>query len=238
VAGAVPVKERCAPSLMDRYDPSPHQDPSGTGDGHGTAPRALSRREWFFASYLWLVLKNVMGWGLILAAMVAGPLVPGPGGIPLFLIGFALISFPGKRRLTARVLRGRPVRWRARAMLWISVAVALALPALVMALAPAGIQPAWLGEQSARGPLAVLLLYLLGAALTWLLVWVSPRALNLVLRLVPRARRRVRPWLRHQGIRLLPPRRRRRHPHEGGSGPFRLKDEILKFYRKRRHDRH
>jgi hypothetical protein len=43
---------------------------------------------------------------------VAGPLVPGPGGIPLFLIGFALISFPGKRRLTARVLRGKPVRFQ------------------------------------------------------------------------------------------------------------------------------
>ena len=44
----------------------------------------------------------------ILLSFVAGPLVPGPGGIPLFLIGFTLISFPGKRRLTARVLRGTP----------------------------------------------------------------------------------------------------------------------------------
>jgi len=34
--------------------------------------------------------------------MVMGPLVPGPGGLPLFLIGFGLITFPGKRRITAR----------------------------------------------------------------------------------------------------------------------------------------
>src|SRR6476660_8147226 len=70
----------------------------------------LSRRQRFLKSWFWFILKNILGWVLILAAFAAGPLVPGPGGIPLFLIGFALITFPGKRRLTARVLRGRPLR--------------------------------------------------------------------------------------------------------------------------------
>ena len=69
-----------------------------------------SRGQRFLTSRYWLILKNVIGWVLILLSFAAGPLVPGPGGIPLFLIGFALISFPGKRRLTARVLRGKPVR--------------------------------------------------------------------------------------------------------------------------------
>src|SRR6476469_9682554 len=104
-------------------DPPPHTQ------------RAPSRGQRFLASYYWLVLKNVLGWTLILLSFVAGPLVPGPGGIPLFLIGFALISFPGKRRLTARVLRGRPVRFASRPFLLISLGAALVLAAVALPLA-------------------------------------------------------------------------------------------------------
>src|SRR4029077_4270577 len=67
----------------------------------------LSRAGRFFAGYAWLILKNIVGWALILISPAVGFTLPGPGGIPLFLIGFALVTFPGKRQLTARVMRGR-----------------------------------------------------------------------------------------------------------------------------------
>jgi hypothetical protein len=180
------------------------------------------------------VLKNILGWLLILASFVAGPLVPGPGGIPLFLIGFALISFPGKRRLTARVLRGKPVRFRSGQFALLSFALALIVPAI--ALAGVRIFARGRAGLAARGPLAVLLLYLLGAAITWCVVRATPHGLNVFLRIVARARRTFRPWLRHHRIRLLPPRWRRRHPHEPGHGPFRLADEIIGFRRRKRHE--
>ena len=196
---------------------------------HQTPP---TRRQRFWGSIYWFILKNVLGWLLILAALVVGPTVPGPGGIPLFLIGFALVSFPGKRRLTARVLRGKPVRFRGRPFVLVSATVALAAPAVVMVVART--RSRWLAEQSAQGSAAVVVLYLLGVALFWLAARLFPHALNLLLRVVARARHRFRPWLRRHRIRLLPPRWRTRHPHEAGSGPYRLKDEILKYTRRRR----
>ena len=92
----------------------------------------LTRGQRFLTMRTWLVLKNLIGWVLIFGALVAGPLVPGPGGLPLFLIGFALISFPGKRRLTARVLRGRPVQFRPALVAVICAGTALIAPALVL----------------------------------------------------------------------------------------------------------
>lgn len=184
------------------------------------------------AGYTWLVLKNVLGWLLILSSFVAGPLVPGPGGIPLFLIGFALVSFPGKRRLTARVLRGRPVRFPPRPFLLASVAVSLTVPALFLIIARPRSQ--WLGRLYGMSTLAPAALFAVLAAITWVGSRSVPPALNLLLRVIARGRRKFRPWLRHHHIRLLPPRWRRRHAHEPGSGAFRLKDEILKFSRRRR----
>ena len=198
-------------------------------DKHVTPP--LTRRQRFFAGYTWLILKNAIGWVLILASFVAGPLVPGPGGIPLFLIGFALVNFPGKRRLTARVLRGRPVRLRHGPFVLVSLTVALVVPAIVLGVARPRSQ--WVAQLYADRLLALAPVYAVGAAITWLLARASPPALNLLLRGVAKGRRRFRPWLRHRRIRLLPPRRRRRHAHEPGIGPLRLKDEILKFVRKR-----
>ena len=191
----------------------------------------------FLASRYWLVLKNIIGWILILAALVAGPLVPGPGGIPLFLIGFALISFPGKRRLTARVLRGKPVRFRHTPFALICTGVALILPALFVTFVPS--RPRWIAKLRAdavtRGSLAILALYSIGVVVVWGLARLTPHVLNLLLRIIAKARRKFRPWLRRHRIRLLPPRRRRRHPHETGIGPLRLKDEILKFGKRRQH---
>lgn len=205
------------------------------------SPRAAppSRRWRFLADYVWLVLKNVIGWVLILASLVAGPLVPGPGGIPLFLIGFALVSFPGKRRLTARVLRGRPVRFRHLPFALVSAGVALVVPAVVWLVVDE--RPWWVaGVRAAAvnyGPGAAVSLYLTVVAVLWVLARATPHVLNLALRIVSRGRRTFRPWLRHHHIHLLPPRWRCRHPHEPGTGPFRLTDEIVRFTKRhRRHD--
>src|SRR3954470_8116769 len=88
------------------------------------------RRALLFANWFWFVLKNVVGGLRILPAMVMGPLVPGPGGLPLFLIGFGLITFPGKRRITARVLSGAPVSPQSRAYRRGVAGIAIFAPAL------------------------------------------------------------------------------------------------------------
>jgi hypothetical protein len=186
-----------------------------------------SRRERFFGGWFWLILKNIIGWSLIVVAFVAGPLVPGPGGIPLFLVGFALITFPGKRRLTARVLRGREVRFAGGPFVLISLAVAGTLG--VIALGAARARYEWVRTQYSRGWWAIVLSYLIAVALIWLVARATPHVINAMLRLMAKARRKFRPWLRHHHIRLLPPRWRVRHGHEAGRGPFRLKDEILKM---------
>src|SRR5438045_4693964 len=77
--------------------------PTGpTGSSGARRPPRLFR-------YLWIILKNVIGWILILCSGAVGLVSPGPFGVPLFFIGFALITFPGKRGLTARVLKGKPI---------------------------------------------------------------------------------------------------------------------------------
>ena len=138
----------------------------------------LTRGQRFLATRTWLVLKNLIGWVLIVAAFVAGPLVPGPGGLPLFLIGFALISFPGKRRLTARVLRGRPVQFRPALFALICAGTALIAPALVLLVVRH--RPRWFARARTgaftHGPIAVATLYLLLGAVVWVLVRLTPHA--------------------------------------------------------------
>src|SRR5690348_15010287 len=73
------------------------------------------RLQHFIQEYSWTIVRNIIGWILIVVAPVLGALLPGPGGLPLFLIGFALVTFPGKRKLTARVLRGRRLHIEDRA---------------------------------------------------------------------------------------------------------------------------
>jgi hypothetical protein len=183
----------------------------------------------FFSSFYWLILKNVIGWLLILAALVAGPLVPGPGGIPLFLIGFALISFRGKRRLTARVLRGKPIRLNSKIFALVSVAIGFAAPAILLAIAHT--RSRWRAGLWVGGSGGLVLIYAASVMLALLALRASPFAVNVLLRIVPRMRRRVRPWLRRHRIRLLPPRYRRAHETHGGV--YRLKEEILGWSRRR-----
>ncbi|HEX8524330.1 MAG TPA: hypothetical protein VF669_18890 [Tepidisphaeraceae bacterium] len=190
-------------------------------------PARQTRTQRFYASWYWLILRNIIGWLLIVAAFVAGPLVPGPGGIPLFLIGFALISFPGKRRLTARVLRGIPFRFHKGPFVFIALLIALALPLPLLLIAQT--RSARLATQLRRGPVAAGVIYLVAALALWTLARLTPHGLNLLLRLIARGRRKFRPWLRRHRIRLLPPRWRMRLGHEAGAGPFSLKEEILKF---------
>jgi hypothetical protein len=181
-------------------------------------------RDRFLARYAWLILRNLLGWTLILLSFVAGPLVPGPGGIPLFLIGFALVSLPGKRRLLARVLRGRPIHYQTRGFAVTTLAVAVIGATVALALT----QP-WTYRPFGSPALTNLASCLGGTAAAWLLIRLGLRLTNALLRIVPRARRRVRPWLRRHRIRLLPPRWRPRLPHEPGVGPYRLRDEILRI---------
>jgi hypothetical protein len=188
-----------------------------------------SRSQRFFASYYWLILKNVIGWPLIFASFVAGPLVPGPGGIVLFLIGFALVTFPGKRKLTARVLRGRRIRLQNRSVILAIIAVALVVPGIVLLL---GIQTQWLPNGLSDSPARAAGSYFAGVLLMGLVACLAVLIANLLLRVMPPIRRRVRPWLRRHRVRLLPPRWRHRLPHEPGSGPFRLKDEILAYLKR------
>lgn len=116
------------------------------------------------AVYFWWVLRNTLGWILILISFVAGPLVPGPGGIPLFLIGFALITFPGKRRLTARVLRGRPIRPAGNGFTLIAAGVSLLIAAFMILLVRDW--SGWPAHAFAHGPVLVLILWL-NVALQW-----------------------------------------------------------------------
>src|SRR6478735_6437321 len=89
------------PSTPQQPPPHPPQSPARRA--------ALSGIRRFIEEYFWFVLKNVLGWIFILGSLPVGLTLPGPGGIPLFLIGFALVTFPGKRRLTSHVIRGRPI---------------------------------------------------------------------------------------------------------------------------------
>lgn len=198
---------------------------SANAAASGDAPDSVSRGALIWA-YTWFIVKNVLGWTLMVAAWPIGILVPGPGGVPLFLIGFALVTFPGKRRLTSRVLRGRIVPLDHRNFTRIALACALLAPvALFWILVPKHLSPERLADWGAWGIAGACVGII---ALAWLFARVTFRVLNAVIRIVPRIRRMIRPWMRDHGIRLLPPRVRRRMAdapdHE---------DEILTF-----HDRH
>ncbi len=187
----------------------------------------------FIAGYFWFILKNIAGWTMILSSLVIGPLIPGPGGIPLFLLGFALISFPGKRRLTSRVLRGRPISLRSRRTRIAVIAVAVILPAGLYVLdrylpAPKRIPP--------LNPVSLAGAYLLAVVAVGLLAILFLLGLNLLLKIIPRGRRRVRPWLRHRGIRLLPPRYRLWFHPDGRCERHSVREEIVEIH-ERHHER-
>ena len=75
---------------MARQNPSqPQPDPANVPFAAAvTDARTLTDRiRRFFAEYAWFIVRNVIGWLLIVASPALGVLVPGPGGLPIFLIG-------------------------------------------------------------------------------------------------------------------------------------------------------
>ncbi len=192
----------------------------------------------YFTGYFWFILKNVIGWVLILASIPIGITVPGPGGIPAFLIGFALVTFPGKRRLTSRVMRGRPIDLEAEIFTF-ATAVVSVLVTLVLLWFISDRYEKLLEEYHLKAAQLVGIC-LLALVVTWLVTRLALNVLNWVLQTMPRIRRRIRPWLRRQGINVLPPRRRRTAvPNANGTGVTMAAgggDEILEFH-ERHHDR-
>ena len=104
-----PTQSTPAPGVQGVSPPPPAAPPAQLD----YATPGLLGMHRYFADYFWFILKNVIGWTFILASPVLGVALPGPGGIPVFLIGFALVTFPGKRKITSRVMRGKPLRLEA-----------------------------------------------------------------------------------------------------------------------------
>ena len=180
----------------------------------------------FVHEYARTLAKNVIGWVLIALSLVLGPMVPGPGGIPIFLIGFAMVSFPGKRRLTARVMRGRQIGRPHRTYHLVSVAISLVLASVGTLLLTLNSRlGVWLAGAIADPRLAVFCAYLALASIFWMGMRLLPSIVNVFLPWVPPIRRKIRPWMRRHGLHLLPPRHRDRHaPFDSGHRPH---DEIL-----------
>lgn len=176
--------------------------------------------------WVWFLLKNLIGWALIVASFVIGPAIPGPGGIPLFLIGFALITFPGKRRATARVMRGVRVNPRGSAYRVTVICAALLAPAAIIGYT----QWKWGIWDWRTGELAVVTFacYLAAVGLVGLILW-NGRLINWLIGKVPPIRRKVRPWLHGHGVDLLPPRRRRRFVDAPPAAALSMDDTIIEL---------
>ncbi len=184
----------------------------------------------FIRQYAWFLLKNLIGWILLLSSLVLGPAVPGPGGLPLFLIGFTLVTFPGKRRLTARVLRGRqipPTSVRYHRICWL---VSILVPALIVWIfgERSGVE-GWIYRHNWEPPVARLAAFVTMALALLAVLRLTPLAANAILRIMPRIRRKIRPALRHVGIRLLPPRWLRHSDGKLAGRIRRAEEEIVHF---------
>ncbi|HEY8666134.1 MAG TPA: lysylphosphatidylglycerol synthase transmembrane domain-containing protein [Tepidisphaeraceae bacterium] len=176
---------------------------------HAPPPRRPpSRLRQFFSDYAWIIVKNLIGWLLIVLAGPIGIALPGPGGIPLFLIGFALITFPGKRKLTARILRGKGYDLCAWGLRCAAAALAAGVPIAATWWLLRHID--WAADYVHRNKLLFAGTFIAAVVITWIAARLGFTLMNWAVRLAPRARRRVRPWMRRRGIDLLPPRRRRR----------------------------
>src|SRR5213078_1423888 len=112
--------------------------------------------------------------------------LPGPGGLPIFLIGFALVTFPGKRKLTARVLRGRRLRIEDRAYAMTAGFFAIAIPGIVWWVIWARYEEdiRRLIEEYTPKKSVFVLGPLLAIVLTWLVTRLSLKMLNGLLRLL------------------------------------------------------
>ena len=178
--------------------------------------------------YAAVIIKNILGYALMLSALVLGSFFPIPIGTPIFFIGFALITLPGKRRLTSSALRGVPIKIYTRRAFWWRLAISLLLPPATVWILEFQRQKTLHPSQMSLGRLC--LVYLIAFASAWVLTWVALNLINAVVKILPRVRRKVRPWLRGHGIHLLPPRRKRRLA--GSAGRPIDKDQILSIDRR------
>jgi hypothetical protein len=162
----------------------------------------------FFAKYSWILIKNLVGWVFIICAVPVAGLFPGPLGLPMFLIGFALVTLPGKRRLTSRVLRGIPININSSTVrTWRTVAAILLPPFFPLILAwVESHRPEVLAYVEHFGATGMAAAYLVCVTVTWIGSYWFLRAVNVAMRFIPGVRRRIRPWMRRRGINLLPPR--------------------------------
>jgi uncharacterized membrane protein YbhN (UPF0104 family) len=207
--------------------PEPLPNPAAPPQHHRHRPTFAERIKEFFAGYFWFILKNVIGWVLMLSALPVGLVVPGPGGLPIFLIGFALVTFPGKRKLTARVMRGRGMRLESAFFTTITSFVSIVLTAgLIWFLVW---KWGWVIETYSIPVISIVLVCVLAAAVTWLVTRLSLRVADWILRNMPRARRFIRPWLRRKGFYLLPPRRKRGAAPDDGAAVA-SNEEILEIH--------
>ena len=173
-------------------------------------PEKIATEAKYLERYAWIIIKNVVGWVLMLSAIAVGSVFPIPLGTPMFLIGFALITFPGKRHITSSALRGIPIRiYTRKALMWRLAFSLLLPPASVWFLA---FQRHPIIHPSQISLLRLCAVYAVAIVGAWILTLVMLLAINLVLKILPKTRRRVRPWLRKHGINLLPPRRKSRNP--------------------------
>lgn len=200
-------------------------DSSHPGIGSRGQWEGKPRRPPRFVSYFWVILKNVIGWVLVLSSGAVGLVTPGPFGVPMFLIGFALITFPGKRKFTARVLKGKPIPQDSIAFRRGVAIAALCVPAVCAFYLQwkYRIPAHWRLSSSAR----VFVAYFLSAVLIWIVGLRSVEIFNIVLSQAPKIRRRVRPWMRRKGFDLLPPRRRKRFVRADGIITREPDEEIL-----------
>ena len=178
----------------------------------------------------WFIVKNVVGWLLMLAAPVIGIALPGPGGIPIFLVGFALATIPGKRRMTSHVMRGRPIRVNASMFAGIvSFVSVVACSAIIWYFGHRREQIIdklnFTGGETGKFIATLIGVCLLAIVAAWIGMWLGVCGMNLLFRALPKARRFIRPWLKKYGIALLPPRRKL----VDANGVHANENEILEF---------
>ena len=160
-----------------------------------------------------------------------GIVLPGPGGFPVFIIGFALVTFPGKRSRPAlpprAAVEDRRPRLRDRGDLPVDRdpghrPVGDRVP-------PGSTEHELRARSTSYAEEQRRVLYVILACLIIFLVTrVSLKMANGLLHLLPRIRRKFRPWMKRQGLKLLPPRRRK------AADPL-PEDEILEIAPRHQH---
>ena len=187
----------------------PNQVIESEGDvAAGGNAQPVLKRPSRLAAYAWVVGRNILGWVLIFSSWALGLLSPVPIGFVLFLVGFGLIWFPGKRRITARVLSGKPVPEDSRVFRVGMAVTAVVLPTLLIVYLVKNFHLHYHASRGTCGMLALIYIAATGVTLFFGLPMIL--LFNRALAMVPPTRRKARPWLRRYGIELLPPRRLRR----------------------------